>query len=263
MNLGTTRALRGPNIWSQRTVLEVEIDLTAHTHRSAQDIDSICVRARSFFGNRSRSNAGDDDAANEGHLPKLKLAELLARVMVDLQQLAGCPVKFARVSELKNSGSCKVAVQYFEEPVGRMALEVAADLVRAAIAEQPFDVNAKVGEIRSLDQQIRLGPSTGSIVRAAIARGIPARRLNERSLVQLGYGCKQHRILAAETDRTSAVAESIVQDKELTKQLLDAVGVPVPKGRQVNSPDDAWQAALEIGVPVVIKPKDGNQGRVI
>jgi len=134
-------------------------------------------------------------------------------------------------------------------------------LVRAAIADQPFDVTTKLAEIRSLDQQIRLGPSTGSIVRAAQNRGIPARRLNDRSLVQLGYGSRQHRILAAETDKTSAVAESIVQDKELTKNLLAAIGVPVPKGRPITSAEDAWEAAQEIGVPVVIKPQDGNQGR--
>jgi cyanophycin synthetase len=25
--------------------------------------------------------------------------------------------------------------------------------------------------------------------------------------------------------------------------------------------DDAWKAAQEIGLPVVVKPKDGNQGK--
>jgi cyanophycin synthetase len=108
---------------------------------------------------------------------------------------------------------------------------------------------------------VRLGPSTGSIVRAAIARGIPARRLNKASLVQLGYGAKQRRILAAETDRTGAIAESIAQDKELTRSLLAAVGVPVPEGRPVESPEDAVAAAEEIGYPVVVKPQCGNQGR--
>jgi cyanophycin synthetase len=62
-------------------------------------------------------------------------------------------------------------------------------------------------------------------------------------------------------DRTGAIAETIAQDKELTKKLLDAAGVPVPLGRTVSDPDDAWAAAQEIGLPVVIKPKDGNQGK--
>ena len=264
MNLGTTRALRGPNIWSQLTVLEVETDFSACLPLSTQDLDSIRLRADSLLpGLRSGSPLESADEGAE-HAPLsvgMSLAELLARTTVELQHQAGCAVKFARVAEMKTPGVCKIAVQYGEEPVGRMALATATELVRAAIHGHSFDATPMINEIRSLDQQIRLGPSTGSIVRAAIARGIPARRLNDRSLVQLGYGCKQHRILAAETDRTSAVAESIVQDKELTKQLLDAVGVPVPKGRPVKSAEDAWEAAQEIGVPVVIKPQDGNQGR--
>ena len=107
---------------------------------------------------------------------------------------------------------------------------------------------------------MRLGPSTGSIVNAATARGIP-RRLTQGSMVQFGWGSKQRRIQAAETDLTSAISESIAQDKDLTKMLLDAAGVPVPLGRSVTSAEEAWEAAQELGGPVVVKPRDGSQGR--
>src|SRR4029434_6038243 len=126
---------------------------------------------------------------------------------------------------------------------------------------RPFDVSAEIQQLRAHDQQIRLGPSTGSIVRAAVERGIPPRRLNDGSLVQLGWGSTQHRILAAETDRTSAIGESIAQDKELTKSLLKSVGVPVPEGRPAVDAEAAWAVACEIGLPVVVKPQYGNQGR--
>jgi cyanophycin synthetase len=94
-----------------------------------------------------------------------------------------------------------------------------------------------------------------------VARGIPTRRLTRGSLVQFGWGSKQRRIQAAETDRSSAIAESIAQDKELTKKLLAAAGVPVPVGRPAANADDAWAALCEIGAPVVVKPLDGNQGK--
>ena len=80
-------------------------------------------------------------------------------------------------------------------------------------------------------------------------------------MVQFGWGSRQRRIQAAEVDLTSAVSESIAQDKDLTKKLLHAAGVPVPLGRPVETLDEAWQAALEIGLPVVVKPQDGNQGK--
>ena len=49
MNLGTTRALRGPNIWSQLTVLEVEVDLSGYIQRPAEDIEVIRARVDHFF----------------------------------------------------------------------------------------------------------------------------------------------------------------------------------------------------------------------
>jgi cyanophycin synthetase len=115
--------------------------------------------------------------------------------------------------------------------------------------------------LRDLDENVRLGPSTGSIVDAAVLKGIPYRRLTEGSMVQFGWGSKQRRIQAAETDTTSAIAESIAQDKDLTKSLLLAAGVPVPIGRPAKNLEDAWQIALSIGVPIVVKPQDGNQGK--
>jgi cyanophycin synthetase len=138
---------------------------------------------------------------------------------------------------------------------------MAEQLCIAAREDAPFDLDAALTQLRDLDEDVRLGPSTGSIVHAAVARGIPYRRLTEGSLVMFGWGSRQRRIQAAEMDCTGAIAESIAQDKELTKKLLDAAGVPVPLGRTVSDPDDAWAAAQEIGLPVVIKPKDGNQGK--
>ena len=256
MELGKTRALRGPNIWSQTTVLETVLDVS-DLDVSALDMESVHRRAADFLSGATLLN--DNEPSGWNLNPGFALTELLVRIGIELQNQAGSPVTVGRVAETSNPNEYRVVVQYREEPVGRLALDVAAAFLKAMVENQPYDLSTKIAEIRSLDQQIRLGPSTGSIVRAAWARGIPARRLNDRSLVQLGYGSKQHRILAAETDKTSAVAESIVQDKDLTKNLLAAIGVPVPKGRPVTSAEVAWEAALEIGLPVVIKPQDGNQ----
>jgi cyanophycin synthetase len=75
-------------------------------------------------------------------------------------------------------------------------------------------------------------------------------------------GVRQRRIWAAEVDATSAVSESIAQDKDLSKRLLQSAGVPVPFGRPVDDVEDGWRAATEeIGLPVVVKPLDGNQGK--
>jgi cyanophycin synthetase len=130
-------------------------------------------------------------------------------------------------------------VRYRDERLGRACLLAALELVLAAVHDQPYDVEQEVRKLRELADRVCLGPSTAAIVAAADARGIPVRRLNEGSLVQLGQWAKQRRIWTAETDRTSAVAESIAQDKELTKNLLRAGGIPVPEGRLVTDSADA------------------------
>ena len=158
-------------------------------------------------------------------------------------------------------GVYHVVVEYSEEAVGRQALTLAQSLVQAALQDGGFDAQAALTQLRDLDEDVRMGPSTGAIVEAAAARGIPWRRLTQGSLVQFGWGSRQRRIQAAEVDLTSAVAESIAQDKDLSKMLLHAAGVPVPLGRPVSDPDDAWAAAQSISLPVVLKPQDGNQGK--
>ena len=145
--------------------------------------------------------------------------------------------------------------------MARAAIDAARRLVLAAAHDHPFNVTAEVSQLRSLLHESQLGPSTRSIVDAAASRGIPSLRLNAGSLVQLGWGTRQRRIWTAETDQTSAIAETIAQDKELTRRLLRTVGVPAPAGRPVEDAEDAWKAAQEIGGPVVVKPQYGNQGR--
>ncbi|QDV31486.1 Cyanophycin synthetase [Planctopirus ephydatiae] len=272
MELANVRALRGPNVWSQLTVIEATLDLRQVTMQFPLELAKFrgqLTEMVAFLAQEDETEVFSQAQQDRSIL--LGVAEVVVRLVVGLQNAAGSFVTLGRVVETRETGLFRIAFEYCEEDVGRQALKDALRLSRHALAlenllpghapELAISASGMVDELRTLDQQIRLGPSTNSIVMAAVARGIPFRRLNTRSLVQLGYGCKQHRILAAETDRTSAVAEAIVQDKELTKNLLEAVGVPVPKGRQVVDAEDAWAAALEIGLPVVIKPKDGNQGR--
>jgi cyanophycin synthetase len=157
-----------------------------------------------------------------------------------------------------------VIVSATEEAVTLQAFTFARDLLLTLIQDNGDAIAQRdqiIEELRELSDDLCLGPSTACIVNAATAREIPHIRLSSGNLVQLGYGSKQRRIWTAETDQTSAIAETISRDKDLTKSLLASAGVPTPEGRTVTSPDDAWEAAQEIGLPVVVKPIDGNHGR--
>lgn len=267
MLVKNVRTLRGPNVWTSLTVLEVWLETSSCGITNAEEFGRFRAALVERFPQvafpltESPEEAEGETLPGQHHGLGFAIAELVARAVAAIQVAAGSPVSFVRVAEGHQPGLYRVAVEYRQEAVGKQALDLALALCSAVLRGEKYDLAKELDQLRDLDQQLRLGPSTNSIVQAAIRRGIPYRRLNTESLVQLGYGAKQHRILAAATDRTSAVAEAIVQDKQLTKELLAAIGVPVPRGRVVTSAEDAWAAAEEIGVPVVVKPQDGNQGR--
>jgi len=253
MDVSRIRALRGPNLWSRNTAIEAVVKCS-DAECAVSGLPGFEVRLRARFpeiGPMRLTGQGGDISA----------AHALGFAALGLQAQAGCPVTFTRVTQTVERCVFQVVVEYSEEAVGRLALALAEQLCAAAIEDAPFDLADALARLRELDTDVRLGPSTGSIVRAAAARGIPWRRLNEASLVQFGWGSRQRRIQAAEIDRTSAIAEDIAQDKTLTKRLLDAAGVPVPAGRPVADVEDAWAAMQEIGAAVVVKPQDGNQGK--
>src|SRR3569623_1169271 len=256
-------SLRGPNIWANFPVLEAWVDLEELKDSPSNELPGFNERLMSWLPTmiEHRCSIGERGGFFERLRRGTWPGHILEHVTLELQSLAGSEVGYGRARETSQEGVYKVVIEYQDEAFAKACIEAGLELVLSAIYDRPYDVKAEIARLSELNQDVRLGPSTRAIVNAAVKRGIPARRLNEGNLVQLGYGAKQRRILAGETDRTGAIAESIAQDKDLTRSLLRSVGVPTPEGRPVTDADDAWAAAQEIGLPVVVKPRYGNQGR--
>jgi cyanophycin synthetase len=259
----STTFLRGPSIWTYRPSLEALVDIGDLEDSPSHTIPGFYERLTTWLPTLVEHKCGVGERG--GFLERLREgtwpAHIMEHVMIELQNLAGVPSAFGKARSTSARGVYKLVVRVPYEEVGRASLAAARDLVMAAIEDQSFDVAGAVQRLRDIAESVALGPSTACIVDAAFARRIPSIRLNEGNLVQLGYGMRQRRIWTAETDRTSAIAEGISSDKDLTKRLLASCGVPVPEGRIAASPEDAWDAAQEIGTPVVVKPSDGNHGR--
>ncbi|MBK6630611.1 MAG: cyanophycin synthetase [Betaproteobacteria bacterium] len=255
--------LRGPNIWTYRPIIEAWVDIGDLEEAPSNLIPGFAERLSAWLPSLIEHRCSEGERG--GFLQRLRegtwAAHILEHVTLELQNLAGQRTGFGKARQTSKHGIYKVVVRSRQEQVTRACLAAARDLVMAAINNTPFDVPGAVEKLREMADALCLGPSTTSIVDAATERGIPSIRLNEGNLVQLGYGIRQRRIWTAETDSTSAIAESISRDKDLTKNLLAACGVPVPEGRIVKSPEDAWEAAEDIGLPVAVKPIDANHAR--
>ncbi len=263
LDIRRLRVLRGPSIWAHRPVLELLLDLGEVRDRSSAEIPGFNERLKAWLPSLIEHECSIGE--HGGFFQRLDrgtyMAHILEHVTLELQTLAGTPVGFGRARETDEEGVYRVAIAYEEEALARAAIETARGLLLAAIHDRPCDIDAELSALRDLCHEVRLGPSTLAIARAARARGIPVRRLGEGNLLQLGWGRHQRRAWTAETDRTGAIAEELARDKELTRMLLAAVGVPVPEGRPVASAEEAWRFAQALGFPVVVKPRNGNQGR--
>jgi len=197
------------------------------------------------------------------------MGHILEHVALELQNMAGGKVSFGRTRSSGEPGHYNVVYQYAQREVGREAGELAFRLLDSLLpeelrsAEHPadFDLAEERDELIRFTQRRALGPSTASLVRAAEERDIPWVRLNQYSLVQLGFGKNQRRIQATITSQTRHIAVEIASDKEEAAGILSKLGLPVPQQRIVRTEEGAVRAARRIGHPVVVKPLNANHGR--
>jgi cyanophycin synthetase len=259
------RALRGPNYWRLAPVIACDVRLGALESVNSADVSGFNDRLLDALPTLASHPCSI--GAPGGFVERLQsgthIPHILEHVSLELQNLAGSDVGFGRVVASGDAGVWWVIVAYDEEDVGLQSMRDAVSLVRAALGGPAFDAEASVRELQDLYERVRLGPSTWAIVEEARRREIPVRRLNSRSLVQLGLGRNLRRIQATLTDHTSAIAIEIAQDKDDTKRVLEAIGLPVPHGDVAESADEAVELAQEIGFPVILKPLDLSHGRGI
>lgn len=256
MLLQSLRVLRGPNLWLNDPALEAVLEVPKEV-----DAARITTATRAVVAALPTSVRPLIDAFEGVTEPFAKLAHVVASVTFQLQPRVARRIDEMMVMPTESNGF-RAVIPFAEESVGKRAIEAVCACFDAALTGAELPVLEDIADqLARLDADVRLGPSTNSIARAAQLQGIPVRRLTTGSLLQLGHGSRLRRVWAAETDQTSVIAEGIAQDKELTKALLRRAFLPVPEGCVVTDRTTLWTIAQRIGTPVVIKPQKGNQGR--
>jgi cyanophycin synthetase len=287
MAVREVRVYRGPNPYGYRPVVRVKLDLGRLEYFPTAKLDGFTDRLLELIP--SLQKHGCSLGRPGGFVQRMRegtwLGHVTEHVALELQVLAGIPVTYGKTRGVRGEpGVYNVVYSYCEENVGLhagwLALRVVDSLLPAELrgvggmelvlnpgmeplapAESPLDFQKELeGLIRSAER-LALGPTTASLVDEAKRRDIPAIRLDQQSLVQLGYGKYQQRIRASVTGQTSHIALETASDKELTIRLLRDAGLPVPRNVLVRSADEAARAARKIGFPLVTKPLDVSHGR--
>jgi len=265
MKIFSIQALRGPNIWSvsRKKLIQMRLDLEELEQSPTNLISGFCERLQALFPSMIEHRCSEE--VRGGFFQRIErgtwMGHVIEHIALETQSLAGMETGYGRTRETKTPGVYNVVFSYVEEKVGLFAAESAVRIAQALVNNEPYDLQADLKKMREIREDVRLGPSTGSIVDEAVARDIPWIRLGTNSLVQLGYGVNQMRFQATITCKTSSIAVDIACNKEQTKQMLDAASIPVAKGGICVDQEDLEVTIKKIGYPVVLKPLDGNHGK--
>src|ERR1051325_1839036 len=263
MRVDKIRTLAGPNIYNHKPVLVMRLHLGRLAETESNQVPGFIERLMALLPGLLEHGCSKGRAG--GFVERLVggtyFGHIVEHVALELSELAGVPVYYGKTLYADEPGYYNVIVAYRAERGMRFLLGVAVELVDALVGNEPYPLEEKLEEARRLIARTELGPSTRAIVEAARRRDIPVFRVNSDSLVQLGYGRNRKFIQAAMTNQTSGIAVEVAGDKELTKTILEQADLPVPRGRIVETLDEAIAALHELGAPVVIKPMDGHQGK--
>jgi cyanophycin synthetase len=270
MEILEMRTLRGPNYWSGywKKLIVMRLDIGDYEDRPTDRIEGFTDRmmeimpSLNIHGCSYKEEGGFKRRVEEGTWA----GHVIEHLALEMQTLAGMDTGYGRTRETGETGIYNVVYSYMEEEVGRYAgraaVQVFLDLAENKPLQELKDIVAHhVHRMREIREDVRFGPSTGSLVEEAESRGIPFIRLNDQSLVQLGFGVYQKRIQATTTTNTNMIAVDIAANKHATKKLLGDMGVPVPKGFRIRSIDELEKTLESVGYPAVIKPLDGNHGK--
>lgn len=263
MNFLEVRALRGPNAYSHRPVLAALLDLGRLDGRETSEFPGFSDRLLATLGGLAEHHCGLGYPG--GFVERLRggtyFGHVVEHVAIELQSMAGIDVTHGKTRKTRTPRVYRLVIEYRNEGCARHCLAAARDLVTAVLSHETYPVADAVGVARRIVERTELGPSTRAITGAAERRGIPVIRLDDNSLVQLGYGVHRRLIQSAETSLTSSVSVDIACDKAQTKALLAKFFIPVPHGTVVRSADEAVKQLGTLTPPLAVKPLDGNQGK--
>jgi cyanophycin synthetase len=265
MKILEIRALRGPNYWSnwRHKLMVMRVDLEEMEEYPSNTVQGFAERLQRLIPSlyEHRCSRGYEGGFLERVREGTWMGHIMEHIALELQVLAGMQCGFGRCAWDGEEGIYNVVFSYEEERAGFYAAEAAFRIVSSLISGEAYGVDQDIQRLREIREEERFGPSTGSLVDEAKKRNIPFLRLNNYSLVQMGWGIHQQRVQATVTGKTSSIGLEIAYDKEETKNMLYNNGCPVPFGLVVHSVQEMESAVSRVGFPLVVKPVDGHQGK--
>jgi len=265
MKILEIKTMRGPNYWSirRKKLIVMRLDIEDLEEKPTNKIDGFLERLQLMFPGMIDHRCSEN--VKGGFFLRVRegtwMGHVIEHIALEIQTLAGMDCGFGRTRTTGQPGIYNVVFSYMEEKVGVYAAKAAVSIAEALVTGEPYNLEHDIFTMREMRERERFGPSTGSIIDEANSRDIPYIRLNNQSLVQLGYGKNQVRFRATMTERTSSIAVDLASNKDETKRMLEEAAIPVAKGLCISTLEEVQTCIDKIGFPLVFKPLDGNHGK--
>ena len=155
----------------------------------------------------------------------------------------------------------------FRFVVGSWSIDATRELLRWIQAQfndafqgvSPEPKADPAGIVASLKPHAFGGVNAFSMVLAALRTGRSVHRLDPQISV-LGTGIYSRWVRSLSTDMTSSMSLAFARNKAEAARLLRQAGLPGAVHRLVSTAEQALEACVAIGYPVVVKPNDQDQG---
>ena len=265
MHILNINVMSGPNVWSveRPRLIVMELDIEDMEDKPTNEIEGFYERITALFPGLYEHQCSEGEPG--GFFSRIKkgtwIGHVIEHIAIELQVLAGIETSFGQTRGTGIKGQYNVVFDCEDEESGCVAAEKAVLIAQNLVDGTETDIDHHVKEIRMKNIENTAGPSTASILKEATVRAIPVTKLEDNNTWQLGYGCNQKRISATITSSTSYTAVETVGNKEICRDLLKSMQVPIADGAAIESLDELKNAIDSMGFPLVIKPVNGNKGR--
>lgn len=172
------------------------------------------------------------------------LGHVIEHTAIELQTMAGMDVNYGKTRSTRTQGVYNVIFRFKDVYAGQYAGKAAANLVNSILLGLDFNVEEVIQQLIAIREERLLGPSTQSIVDAALDKKIPWLRLDDYNLIQLGSGKFQKRLRSTLSSDTAAIAAENVRDRVLSLRMLRDAGIPTARVLDPTSPSNEHFPAI-------------------
>jgi cyanophycin synthetase len=202
-----------------------------------------------------------DYFASDSHADPRQYLIKLYDLICEVAHIAACTTRFAK--NLDDQPIWIVPYYDFRTSLGvcHHLLQTIAHLAKndQSKNDQQF-VSRFFAELQSIKSKFDKSVNNYFLLKAAKNSQVAVINL-EPGTWQLGHGKNLRIFRSTVTEKTSSLAINWAKDKFMSAYLLNSMGYPGPKHQWIRDEEHLKNAIVALGFPLVIKPRDQEQGR--